>query len=104
MAEASSTVAATVAELGRRAQADLGATLGHASDFLDLMSTVVVAWQWLQMATSIRRRDSDDPTAFERGKLAAAEHFLRSELPRVQVLSRRCLEDDSYIELDPDWL
>lgn len=104
LGEAWTSATSTATELGRRAQSDLEASLGHATDFLDLMSTVVVAWQWLSMATCVRRRDADGSTAFGRGKLAAAEHFLRSELPRVDVLARRCLEDESYVRLDPDSL
>ncbi len=100
------TVGAVATHLGAQAQSDLPAALGHASDFLDLVSTVVVAWQWLRQATAATAAlaAGRGPQEFFGGKLAAAAHFFDAELPRVEVLAHRCRHDDSYVELDPSWL
>ena len=97
--DAMATAAATAGALGQRATGDLVGALGHASDFLDLMSTVVVAWQWLLQAAAAQRGGPTEP--FYRAKLAAAAHFFTAELPRVDVLAKRCREDDSYVNLNP---
>ncbi|MEM6995002.1 MAG: acyl-CoA dehydrogenase [Myxococcota bacterium] len=103
---ATDTIGSLVAHLGARAQSDLAGALGHATDFLDLMSTTVVAWQWLEQAAAAMRglaaaRGSEP---FYRAKLAAAAHFFDAELPRVAMLAHRCRHDDSYVDLDPTWL
>ena len=63
------------------------------------MSTVVVGWQWLLQAAAAERGGATEP--FYRAKLAAAAHFFSAELPRVDVLAKRCRGDDSYVNLDP---
>lgn len=98
--------ASVVADLGAVAKTDLGAALAHATDFLDLMSTVVVAWQWIVQATAATKALSRGraPDSFYRAKLAAAAHFIHAELPRVHVLAHRCRHDDAHVDLDPGWL
>lgn len=97
---------AVVAHLGARAPTDLPGALAHASDFLDLLSTIAVAWQWLKQASAATRAlaKDDGSESYLRGKLAAAAHFFDAELPRVRVLAHRCKHDESFVELDPDWL
>ncbi|MEM7157852.1 MAG: acyl-CoA dehydrogenase [Myxococcota bacterium] len=95
-----------VGHLGARAPKDLSGALAHATDFLDLLSTIAVAWQWLKQASTATHmlaagRGSE---GFLRGKLAAAAHFFDAELPRVRVLAHRCKHDESYVDLDPAWL
>jgi len=44
-------VAALTMELGARGRSgDAEGMLAHATDYLDLMSTVVIAWQWIELA------------------------------------------------------
>lgn len=95
-----------VAHLGAQAQGDQAGALAHATDFLDLLSTVVVAWQWLRQATAATTAlaEGRGSEAFLRGKLAAAASFIDAELPRVTVLAHRCRHERSYVELDPRWL
>lgn len=106
MQDATGIAVALVGDLAAQAKEDLPGALAHASDFLDLMSTVVVAWQWLRQAAAAQRALAMGrrPTEFYGAKLAAAAHFFDAELPRVGTLAHRCRHDRSYVELDPSWL
>jgi len=102
-------VLALTAELARRG-ADPEAMLLHASDYLDLVATVAVAWQWLDMAAAAKRgleagAGAGDRAGFYRAKLAAAQYWIATELPRIDHLAHLCRSgEDSYATLDPDWL
>ena len=89
----------TAVLLARAAQ-DPRAALRHAVDYLDLVSTIVVAWQWLLMATAAHkglRAGAQSDQDFYRGKLAAARYFSRTELPRVALLAALCESaEDSF--------
>jgi butyryl-CoA dehydrogenase len=91
-----------------RAATDAGAALRHAVDYLELLATVVVAWQWLDMASAAQRALANAGTseaAFYRGKLQAARYYLRTELPRVAQLAALCESfEDSYDALAPEEL
>ncbi len=92
------TVSATLGGLG--ASGDLLGMLGHSADYLELMSTVAIGWVWLALAAAAA---GDGP--FERGLRAAAEYWLRTEVPRVEQLAARCESGErSFVGLDPDWL
>jgi len=101
-------VGALTGELGRRGLADPEAMLLHATDYLDLFSTLVIAWQWLELAAAAKEglaRGGPRDVGFYRGKLAAAQYWIRTELPRIEHLARLCRDgEDSYATLDPDWL
>ncbi len=93
------TVGTLTMELAQRG----AAMLLHATDYLDLFSTVVIAWQWLELAAVAKEARTDD--AYHRGLLAAAQYWIRTELPRVDVLAKLCRDgEDSYATLDPAWL
>ena len=75
----------------------------HSSDYLELFSTAVVGWMWLAQAAAAREAKREDP--FYRGKLAAAQHFIATELPRLAHLAALCRSgEDSYARLQPEWL
>ena len=104
-------VGALTGELAQRGLAgDAAAMLLHASDYLDLVSTVVIAWQWLDLAAVAsaalagplpRGRASRD-VAYYRGLLAAAQYWIRTELPRIDHLAHLCRDaESSYGALDP---
>ncbi|HET9622340.1 MAG TPA: acyl-CoA dehydrogenase [Kofleriaceae bacterium] len=85
----------------------------HASDYLDLFGTVVIAWQWLELAAiahealaaSLPRGRAARDAGYYRAKLAAAQYWIRTELPRIDHLAALCRDgEDSYARLDPDWL
>ena len=80
--------------------------LRHAADYLELFSTFVVAWQWLLQA-AVAREGIDagrGPEAFYEGKLAAAQYWIRTELPKAAALATVCEEnEDSYARMRSDW-
>jgi butyryl-CoA dehydrogenase len=107
-------VGALTAELARRGLS--GAADGmvmHATDYLDLFGTVVIAWQWLELAAiarealagSLPRGRASRDAGYYQAKLAAAQYWIRTELPRIDHLAALCRDgEDSYARLDPDWL
>jgi butyryl-CoA dehydrogenase len=85
----------------------------HASDYLDLFGTVVIAWQWLELAAiarealagSLPRGRASRDAGYYQAKLAAAQYWIRTELPRIDHLAALCRDgEDSYARLDPDLL
>jgi butyryl-CoA dehydrogenase len=75
----------------------------HSADYLDLVSTAAIAWMWLAQAAAAREAKSSD--AFYLGKLAAAQYWIASELPRIGHLAALCRNgEDSYARVQPEWL
>ena len=102
------TTAALTVELATRGQqGDPAFMLRHSTDFLDLFSTVVIAWQWLrQAAVAARALPNATPAdrGFYEGKLCAAQYWLTTELPRVDHLATLCRTgEDSYARMQPEW-
>ncbi len=97
-----------LAELGGRGEID--AMLLHSADFLDLLSTIVVGWQWLAQAgaakVGLARPDvTDADRRFYEGKLRAAQYFVSTEVARVGYLAALCRSgEDSYARVRPDEL
>jgi len=90
-----------LAGLGVRGHVE--AMLAHATDYLDLMGVLLVAWQWLVQAAALRETGRED--AFARGKLRAAQYWMATELPRIEHLARLCEDvEDSYLAVRPDEL
>jgi butyryl-CoA dehydrogenase len=86
---------------------DVESMLAHASDYLDLFATVVIAWQWLELAAAAGERDARAGHGAEltAGLVAAARYWLATELPRVDHLAHLCTSgEDSYLRLAPDQL
>jgi butyryl-CoA dehydrogenase len=100
------TLESTTAKLaGFGLSGELDAMLAHSTDYLELCSLVVVGWLWLAQATLAREAlDRGAPDGdFYRGKLAAAQYFIRTEVPRAVELGRLCREfEDSYAKIAPD--
>jgi Acetyl-CoA dehydrogenase C-terminal like len=104
-------VAALTRELAARGLGgDVDAMLAHATDYLDLFGTVVIAWQWIEMAAVARealaatlpRGRATRDAGYYQAKLAAAQYWIRTELPRVDHLAALCRDvEDSYLRLDP---
>ena len=107
-------VGGLTAELAQRGLSGaVDAMLLHATDYLELFSTVAVAWQWLEVAAVARealagelpRGRASRDAGYYRAKLAAAQYWIRTELPRIDHLAALCRDgEDSYARLDPDWL
>ncbi len=101
-------IANLTVELAGRGQAgDAEYMLRHSTDFLELFSTLVIAWQWLRQATvaarALQAANADDRDFYE-GKLCAAQYWFATELPRIDHLVRLCREgEDSYARMQPEW-
>ena len=63
-----------LAGLGLGGKAD--AMMLHSVDYLDLFSTIVIAWQWVLQAAVAREAlaAGASPAAFYEGKICAAEY------------------------------
>jgi butyryl-CoA dehydrogenase len=100
-------IGSLTAALGKKAAAgDADGLLLHAADYLDAFSTLVIAWQWLLQAAVAREAlaAGQSPAAFYEGKLAAAQYWIRTELPRADALLAVCEGgEDSYGRMRPDW-
>ncbi len=108
LASAIDTVVSTTAELsGRGQRGDIAGMLGHSGDFLDLVSTAVIGWQWLEQAAAVAEvsaeaRAADE--AFYSGKECAAQYWFATEMPRIGHLATLCREnDDAYLRAEPAW-
>ncbi|WP_437293217.1 acyl-CoA dehydrogenase [Sorangium sp. So ce426] len=97
-------VTVQLAEAGMRG--DTERMLRHSADYMELVSVVVVAWQWLAMAAAAREglARGAAPADFYEGKLCAAQYWLSTELPRVEALAALCRSgEDSYARMQPGW-
>jgi butyryl-CoA dehydrogenase len=97
------TAADRVAEVTRTlwAVGDPAVTLANSSVYLEAVGHVVLAWIWLEQLLAAGDRDGD----FYAGKRAAAQYFLRYELPRTgpQFALLESL-DRTTLDVDPAWL
>ncbi len=106
MRGASRRVAELTMGLGQKGlSGDVAGMLLHSTDYLEMFSTWVVAWQWLVQAAAAKRGLGSRPDdTFYAGKLAAAQYWFANELPRVGLLADRCAAaDDSYARMQPEW-
>jgi len=88
--------------LGQRGlEGDVERMMLHSSDYLDLFSTFIVAWQWLDQAAAAKEARIDD---FYQGKLLTAQYWFATELPRIAHLADLCRDaEDSYLLMKPEW-
>jgi len=96
------TVGEITMELGRRGMSgDAEGMLGHSWDYLDMFATLVIGWQWLNMAAVAKTASIPDER--RRGIDAASQYWLRTELPRISLLANLCQSnEDSYIRAQAD--
>jgi alkylation response protein AidB-like acyl-CoA dehydrogenase len=113
MQRAVASVGGLTGELAQRGLQHPEAMLVHATDYLDLFSTVVIAWQWLDLAAvakealagALPRGRAKRDEGYYKAKLAAAQYWIYTELPRITHLAELCRSgEDSYAALDPAWL
>ncbi len=89
---------ATLALAGKALEGDVPGMLLHSADYLDAVSTWVVAWLWLEQAAAVH--EAPLRTAFHEGKLRAAQYWLATELPRCRQLAALCVAgEDSYAQV-----
>ena len=104
LTRALATIGETTMHLGSLGDRD--AMMRNSSDYMELFSIAVVAWQWLVQAAAAREGLRRDPASsdFYRGKLAAARYWFATEVPRIDQLCALCRSpDDSYSTMRPEW-
>jgi len=105
--EAGGSLNALTEELGARGRAgDVEGMLRHSADYLELFSTYAVAWQWLLQAAAAKEGLAKGVGSRDHleGKLAAAQYWIRTELPKNAALVTLCREnEDSYARMKPAW-
>jgi butyryl-CoA dehydrogenase len=94
-------------ELGAAGMAgEVERMLRHSADYMELFSVLAVSWRWLAQAAAAREglaRGTGGRDFYE-GKLAAAQYWLTTELPRVTHLVALCRSgEDSYTRMRPEW-
>ncbi|MGB8331841.1 MAG: acyl-CoA dehydrogenase, partial [Polyangiales bacterium] len=96
-------VGSITVELGKRGMSgDADGMLGHSWDYMDMFATLVVGWQWLNMATAART--ATIPADRKRATEAATKYWIRTEVPRIPHLANLCrTNEDSYIQARPEW-
>ncbi len=101
--EGVSAVGAITMELGQRGMSgDADGMLGHSWDYLDMFATLVIGWQWLNMAAAARSAPISE--ARKRATEAATQYWIRTEIPRIPLLANLCrTNEDSYIKAEADW-
>lgn len=90
-------LAETTMGLGARGlSGDFEGMLGHAYDYLDAASILVVGWMWLKLTLAVQ----DQKTEFAQGIRAAGLYWARTELPRIAHLTQLCASAErSYLDL-----
>ena len=82
--------------------------ISDATIFMEYMSTIVVAWQWLKMATfaktSLINGDSTYSISFYERKIHAMKFYFKYELSRSQGIKEILLHPDSLTILDKEKL
>jgi butyryl-CoA dehydrogenase len=97
VAAAAATIADTTMKLAAVGMGgDPESMMRHSVDYLEMMSTFVIAWLWLRQATAAKNKSG----AFYDGKLRAAQYFIETELPRIGHLAHLCVTaEDSYARM-----
>jgi len=97
------TVGSITMELGQRGMSgDADGMLGHSYDYLDMFATLVIGWQWLNMAAAAQTATISK--ARKAATEAATGYWIRTEVPRIDLLANLCRSNErSYIDAEPDW-
>lgn len=105
---ASATARATTMHLAALGlQGDVAGMLRHSAHYLDLASTLVLGWIWLEMATYAQKNGDKrlEDADFYAGLLLAAQYWIRTEVPRVDYLAKLCESgEDSYARIRAEQL
>ena len=83
-------LAALIPQVGQSLNSDnQSAQLANAQCFMNVFSSIVMSWMWIRQASAAEKllameSDNKQRQAFLNGKLAAANYYLRWELPLIQ--------------------
>jgi butyryl-CoA dehydrogenase len=84
--------------LAKKAQITNEAFLADAVLYLDFMSQIAIAWQWLKLMTAaakaLKGQASDQDKAFYQGKIYTGRYFYDYELTKIHSLAIRLSSDD----------
>ena len=107
LAAATTRTRALCTELLQQASRDVDPVLAHSADFLELVSILVVGWQWLVQASVAQQRLASAHASdrdFYEGQLCAAQYWIFTELPRIDGLAALCAQgEDSYLRMQDAW-
>ncbi|WP_197475732.1 acyl-CoA dehydrogenase C-terminal domain-containing protein, partial [Oleiphilus sp. HI0043] len=85
-------------------------TLSNASSYLSMFARVVVSWLWLRQALAAEKGIAETEPAnheelsFYRGKLQAAQYYIKWQLPLAKHEADLLLgRDDTCFEMQPNW-
>jgi alkylation response protein AidB-like acyl-CoA dehydrogenase len=99
-----STLTGELAACGRAGDPD--GMLRHSADYLELFSTYAVAWLWVLQAAAAKEGLAREgvPRDYYEGKLAAAQYWIKTELPKNAVLVALYRDnEDSYARMKAGW-
>ena len=82
--------------------------LADATLYLEFFGIITIAWQWLIQAVSIQKvikpKNSKADHNFYHGKLYTFEYYFRYELPKIEGLSKRLMDNHALtVEMKPDF-
>jgi alkylation response protein AidB-like acyl-CoA dehydrogenase len=107
MTRALETVNETSMKLGAMGMSgDAAAMMLHSADYLDMVSTLVVGWQWIAQARAAARKLAQGGSHADlyEGKLRAAQYFIATEVPRIDHLAHLCATvEGSYASMQDAW-
>jgi alkylation response protein AidB-like acyl-CoA dehydrogenase len=84
---------------------DPKAALANATNYMQALGHIVLAWTWLELAIVATRADRPaDDESFYRGELMACRYFFGYELPKVDAwLSVLAARDTTTLEMEDGW-
>lgn len=98
---AMTSVQTALGHVSRFAATDVDRFLSDATVFMEQLSYVVIAWQWLKMAVSAQqalasKTTGSTPMSFYEGKVHTMKFFFRYELPHAEACAKT-LVDPAYL-------
>lgn len=89
------------------AKGDFQRFLADATIFMDMLSTIVIGWQWLKMANQaledLNSGNTSQPEEFYKGKIHTMKFFYKYEMSRVVGLSKTIMnQEDLTLEEVPN--
>ena len=87
--------------LGIKDSGQLEEFMADATLYLEMMSIITIAWQWLLQAVTAAKKlkIGDIDELFYKGKLYTCEYFYRYELPKIESLAKT-LKNEVYLTVE----
>ena len=94
--------------LGLAQEKGAEAFLADATLYLELFGIITIAWQWLRQGIAAQKalagKVSKADTNFYQGKLFTLRYFFAYELPKIEGLSRRLMNQDGLtVDMQSDF-